>query len=175
MRNRRNLGIDPAALAAGKSLGVVLPDGIELEGRRKAPPAPHGRRSQTYPPGSTVVRFVVAGRPVPWKVPMVLRSGVSVKSAAVLRWQTLVRLTAEAAMAGQPLHAGPAGLRLDFVFAGSRKVGDTTNLQKCFEDALQGSVIVNDRDVIEVHVTRRFGDADRTEVEVYVPTRGGEQ
>ena len=115
-------------------------------------------------------RFHVPGRPVPWKAPTITKGrGGRVPGFSDPRmkgWQEAVRWHARAAMAGRPAVAGPVGMRLAFTLARG-PLADLTNLVKATEDALQGAVFANDRQVAEAHVTRAVGPAEGVHVEVW--------
>lgn len=112
----------------------------------KLPPAP----SATYPSGSTIARFSVPGRPVPWSVPPKLRR----KSPRLVAWQRSVRLWAGSEMAGRLPHDGPVRLHVVFHLLRGKRPGDTSNYFKGTEDALQGVVFLNDTQVVETSALR---------------------
>jgi Holliday junction resolvase RusA-like endonuclease len=115
-----------------------------------------------------IVDFYVPMRPVPWSVPMVLRTGRSIKSKRLLSWQKAVATCCRMAMGRTEPYAGP--VRLDFEFHLTKRAGslpDTSNLTKAAEDALQGVAIVNDRAVWGITSRRVVGDGDGARVRVY--------
>lgn len=106
-------------------------------------------------PGVLVVEFEVQMRPVPWKAPLVLRTGISIKDKKLLAWQAEVGRCGKAAMLGLAPYAHPARLEMQFHLtprAGSPP--DVSNLVKAAEDACQGAVLVNDRKVVGVRGER---------------------
>jgi len=123
---------------------IGLPPGAKILGIALPP-----RLATTYPSGSVIAEFSVPGRPVPWSVPPKLRR----KSRRLVAWQRCVNLAARVAMAGRLPHDGPVEWWM--VFCLCRKPwGDTINLAKATEDALEGVVFVNDRQVAAGHPVR---------------------
>jgi Holliday junction resolvase RusA-like endonuclease len=111
-------------------------------------------------------RFVVPGRAVPWKTHGHPRP-------ILRRWQ---RIVAKAAMIGfhhgQRPYQGPIKLEITVCFCSSKKIhGDLTNLVKAIEDAMQGIVFLNDRQVMRIESEIEFADIapheQDVEVEVY--------
>ncbi len=120
--------------------------------------------------GMFVVCFHVPGRPVPWSVPTVFRNGGSKKNARLIAWQQTVGMFARLAMHGRELHAGPVEIAVVATIAAPRdrryRDPDCTNIVKAIEDALQGIVIVNDRQVCRQYVERVRGDDERAVIRV---------
>jgi Holliday junction resolvase RusA-like endonuclease len=131
------------------------------------PPPP----STTYPAGSTIARFSVPGRPVPWSVPPKLRR----KAPRLKAWQRTVNLAARLAMGNRPPHDGPVRLFLVFCLArpNERRLPDSTNLQKGVEDALQLTTYLNDTQVAAVECVRVVvADASKEGVGIVVQAYG---
>lgn len=118
--------------------------------------------------GPFSLEFHVAGRPVPWSAPHTTRTGHAYKGKRLVAWQKLVKDSAAVAMRGRPPHAGPVEIELTFHMAPSRNgsCGDLSNLVKGTEDALQGVVIVNDRQVCKATMRRRKSAIDGARVKV---------
>jgi Holliday junction resolvase RusA-like endonuclease len=157
----KSAGLDPDALKAPR-------------GKKKAKPSGYPDPCDwKFAPGTLLVHFEVGMRPVPWKSPTVTRSGVSFKDANLKRWQKEVRDSGARAMKG-----GPYSCRVELVMdfhltprAGSAP--DVSNLTKATEDALQGPVIVNDRQVGKI-TSRRVDRSDRDRAEIWVYSAGEE-
>jgi Holliday junction resolvase RusA-like endonuclease len=96
-----------------------------------------------------LVEFLVTGRPVPWSAPTVLKSGHAFKGKRLVAWQGIVKDSAVVAMKGHEPYAGPVLISMRFFLkrSGNGSLPDLSNLVKSTEDALQGVVIVNDRQV----------------------------
>ena len=115
-----------------------------------------------------IASFTVPGRPVP-AVRMTRRSKwVNPQAKRCLDYQMLVAWHARAATTGRPT---AAPVRLDAVFHlhGARR-GDLSNLVKAVEDALNGVVWVDDRQVVELHAWILECGKDDEKVEVGVIT-----
>jgi Holliday junction resolvase RusA-like endonuclease len=110
------------------------------------------------------------------------RARMTKKSAELIGWQRTVNTVARLAMAGKAPHGGPVRLELafshvsvDLKYHGNPwgSGGDITNLFKGTEDALQGVVFDNDRQVVDTAATKRYGDVDGVEVVAYRVLKGG--
>lgn len=120
------------------------------------------------PEGSLIAGFFVEGRPVPWSAPTTTRTGHSFKNPRLVSWQKLVGDLAYLAMRPDPPYSHP--VRLDLIFyltvrGGSRP--DTSNLGKALEDALQGKVIVNDKQVCDIRSRRVIGTGEGVMIQVF--------
>ena len=92
-------------------------------------------------------------------------------------YQNAIRLYARVAMRGDPPMTGPVALNFGFYIRenADKRRGDLTNLQKCAEDALQGIVIGDDRQVVSVESALHLqAETDRTVIEArQVPAATG--
>ncbi len=129
-------------------------------GKRKCPdesipgPLPDGAKG-AIEGGEIIARFFVPGRPVPWKTHR--GSGRrSYRDPKVAVWQQVIGLFARVAMEGREPYDGPISFSACFdLRSGRRRLPDRTNLLKAAEDACQGIVFVNDRQVVGGIVMRR--------------------
>lgn len=113
--------------------------------------------------------FSVPLRAIPWKAATVTRRGGAFKAPSLVAWQDAVALHARLAMAGRSPYDGPVRLEMEFFLTRPRRGGvvpDWTNLSKSTEDAIQGIVIENDRQVVGAEVRRVVGSDDYTYVKV---------
>jgi Holliday junction resolvase RusA-like endonuclease len=136
------------------------------------------------PSGVVLARGVVEGKAVSWKAPPIIRERSATGHKGKRRvahwdrdykrftgWIAEVKLQAEPCTIGRRgVYGGPVKLRVVFYVHCQREQWepDTTNLVKAFEDALQGVVYANDRQVKETHA-RKITDkseAERVEFEV---------
>jgi Holliday junction resolvase RusA-like endonuclease len=117
------------------------------------PPRP---TSPVLPPGTLVVEFEVPARPIPWKVASTTRTGHSYKDKKLVAWQAEVARCAAMAMRGRAPYGGAVRVEMEFYLTPRPGVpGDASNFGKATEDALQGTVILNDRKVVDVR-SRRY-------------------
>lgn len=142
---------DLAAILAtpgAKSRGIVLP--MPDLGPR-------------LPTGRLVAAFDVVGRPIPWSV-----SRPGTKNPALTSWQQLIAWHASRSMERKIPYGHPVELKLRFLFAADgRTQGDLTNLQKAAEDALQGSAIINDKQVVAIEATKAISKAEGVLIRVW--------
>lgn len=119
--------------------------------------------------------FAVDGRASPWRAPTIAGNGGRFKGKPELEWTSNVAQSARTAMKGRSPYDGPVELHLIFYITqvGRRTLPDLTNIIKSTEDALQGIVIVNDRQVCRTIAQRIVGDVNETriQVEVWEPKR----
>jgi Holliday junction resolvase RusA-like endonuclease len=131
----------PQLLRALKASGILLDE--------PSPP---------LPPGTAICEFEVPTRPVPWKAPSTTQTGHSYKDPKLVEWQSEVASCAGKAMTmnGRKPYGHAVEVWAEFHLAPSRNgsYGDTTNLLKAVEDALQGVVLVNDKRVVRSHPER---------------------
>lgn len=108
--------------------------------KTKLPPEP----IDLLPAWTMIASFQVDGVSVPWSV-----SRRGTKNPRLTAWQGLIKRAAFLAMDGRKPYAGPVRFTAHFAFARTNHPPDLTNLIKAAEDAIQGIVIVNDRQVKE--------------------------
>ena len=138
------------------------------------------------------VVIVVAGEAVPLRAPQFhnvktreRRAFVSAyQPAHVKRYQTHIRMAAEAVMRERDPLTGPLVLAATFVMPVPKSFSkrrhsqaligaerpitrpDASNLLKALEDALSGVVYRDDAQLVEVHVRKVFGDKPQMQAEV---------
>jgi len=119
-------------------------------------------------PGSLICEFEVPFRPVPWKAPVVPRTGHAYKDKDLVKWQQRVSDCADAAMLGHYPYSHEVRLEVEFYLtARAGSPPDTSNLTKALEDSLQGYVITNDTKVASIEAERFLGaDRDRAWIRV---------
>lgn len=152
-----------ARISSSDAARLGLAASTRAKRRAKAP-----RSEDRIPPGAIVCRFAVDGTPRPWRAPTVTRNGHSFKDKHLLKWQSTVKRQARLAMGQRSPYGGP--VRLVMAFTLRRRPGaypDVANLIKGTEDALQGSVIVNDRQTRRIEASRTIGDNDGVVITVY--------
>jgi hypothetical protein len=100
-------------------------------------------------------RFVVDVNPIPWRVPPFSRGRgpkgvVAGRDAELHAYEEAIR--DEVIAKGAYLMPGPYMIQLWFsrTLAGNVNAADVTNMQKSTEDALQGAVIENDTETVEI-------------------------
>ena len=117
--------------------------------------------------------FEVPGRPVTWK----RTATVTGSRGQVQRATPKAMREAKAAVQWRCLHARPDGWPLDARYAVTVHVhlrnhsaeGDVDRYANLVLDAIQGGAYANDRQVDDLHVSKRFGDGlPRTVVNVTV-------
>lgn len=113
--------------------------------------------------GMSVVRFVVPGRCVPCPRPRATRGRGAYYPRRYTDWLEGAQVVALAAC-GRPLWDGP--VRLNAVFNGARPNADIDNLLKSVLDAIQGIVIVDDKQVVEIWALKREWQEQETEIVV---------
>lgn len=139
--------------------------------------------------GASRVAFTVPGEAVPWKAPRVVRRGahhVAISPRAMKNAQATVQSFAWKAMqdAGAEPITGPVRLMI-IVFKAKgmptsvvgrtaaemdalrpTKGWDASNVAKSTEDALSGICFIDDSQVVELHVEKRFSERPRIEIVV---------
>jgi Holliday junction resolvase RusA-like endonuclease len=131
--------------------------------------------------GKLLCHFRVPGRAISWAVPDIGKDANgkrwALKDQRLCRWQQTVQGYARKAWGcGEKAYTGPVGLSLWFYLRENGATPDITNLEKAFEDALQGVIIGNDRAVCAKHAERYFiprGEEERTWVQVWALPNGG--
>ena len=105
------------------------------------------------------VSFEVKGDPAPWSV-YTKRGKPSLSFQKMQSWQAQIQAAAQVAMAGREMLKPPVALKCVFYLAprkGKEQEGDTTNLFKAAEDAIQGIVFKNDRGNDDIHgIKKRY-------------------
>ena len=107
------------------------------------------------------LHFTVPGRCIPTPRPRVSRRGTHYPKRYT-DWLDSARVEAYRAC-GRPLWTGPVSVLV--AFYGARKNADIDNLLKSCLDAIQGVIIVDDKQVVEVRAYRDDGEP-RTIMEV---------
>lgn len=155
----------------GEVLGVARKDRPSRRKRKpKAPPVEADNEPRE--PGSVICHGTILGRAVPWKAPTVSRAGGVVHGRDYKRfvaWQAEVRRQAAPLMGRRRPYGGPVALEMTFYL--NPRGGtppDPTNLQKSTEDAMQGILFVNDRQVQEVTSRRVVDRSQEQRVEFVV-------
>lgn len=139
--------------------------------------------------GKTVdsVTFVVPGQPVAKGRPKFARQGGFVRAYTpekTVAYETLVKLSAADAMQGAAPWSGPLSIELRLfvaipksttkrdlaaIAAGTflpTKKPDADNVLKAITDALNGVVYVDDAQIVDVVIRKRYSDTPRAEVMV---------
>lgn len=131
-------------------------------------------RAHVLPP----VRFIVPGQPVPKGRAKFARRGNFVQTYTpekTASYESLVRYTAAAAMGAEKPFDGPVRVSLDITLAipaswskkrqtmalhgdiAATKKPDADNVLKAIKDGMNGIVYVDDAQVVEISVTKRYG------------------
>ena len=131
-----------------------------------------------------MIRFTVPGEPRHWRAPMVTRRGISYSPKAQKQAQTDVRWAAQIEMDGRPPLDGPVSVEITAYRSKGRpktKIGreraergliapitrpDASNYAKLTEDALSGVVYLDDSQVVDLTVRKRYSSQPRTEIVV---------
>lgn len=124
---------------------------------RKEPPA-------LLPAGTVLLRLDIPQRAVPWSAPMIGK-GRPVKNTRLIAWQQAVRLFASTGRVVREPYEGPVEVRVVARFA-KGPLPDATNCLKALEDALQGVVFANDRQVFRNSCERTASGRDNVRIEV---------
>jgi len=146
-------------------------------------------------PAPTLFSFKLPGRPIPWRRPKVNRYGATYNPQRIVLIRTKAILRQE--MIGAPL-TGPVLLEIDFYFRRPKShfhpdlydnlvrkpdrpmnctiCRDIDNLAKLVLDALNGVAYVDDRQVVELRLRRKFSDvkyyySDNARIEEYTNIR----
>ena len=110
----------------------------------------------------TELSFTVPGRCIPCPRPRVVKGKGAYFPQRYTDWLDSARVEAYKAC-GRPLWTGPVSVTV--AFYGARKNADIDNLLKSCLDAIQGVIIVDDKQVVEVRAYRDDG-SPRTIMEV---------
>lgn len=115
---------------------------------------------------------------------VLVASGSDANKAAQKSWSNAVGWSARAAWRGEPL-IGPVGVALRFVFvrppSAPRKQWapevkpDFDKITRCTVDALTGIVFVDDAQIVDAVVSKRYGDQPGCTVEVWPVTEEQER
>lgn len=120
---------------------------------------------EPLPIGTVLLDVAIEERAVPWKAPTVGK-GRGFKDPRLLDWQDTVRLYADLNRAVREPYAGPVAVQVVARFA-KGPLPDACNVLKAIEDALQGSVFLNDRQVIRNGCERTQSDRDVVRIIVW--------
>lgn len=117
------------------------------------------------------VAFVVQGNPIPKARPRVVLRGdkqtMAYTPQRTRNWEAWVNWQAKEAMRGRAPFEGPVSMTLKFYRKDRTRV-DGDNLEKAVADALNGTVYLDDDQVVECHRYKRLDPAwPRVEVEVW--------
>jgi Holliday junction resolvase RusA-like endonuclease len=123
-------------------------------------------------PGRVICEGTVPGRAIPWKSPVTNRDGGVVHNRAYKAykaWQAHVALHARIAMGRRKPYGGPFRAEVTYYLRpNGRTAPDTVNLHKCFLDATQGIVIVNDIEEMQVQAEKVMTSTEPERVEFRV-------
>lgn len=117
------------------------------------------------PAGTVLLRCEIPQRAVPWQAPTVIRGGRPYKDKRLVAWQRFVGMRAALGRTLSTAYAGPVEVSVVARFARG-PLPDATNVLKAIEDALQGAVIANDRQVMRNSCERTRTGYDRVTIEV---------
>ncbi len=115
--------------------------------------------------GTVLFRLELPFRAVPWKASEVTKHGTH-RLKRLRQWQNTVAQYARLQWGNREPYGGPVTIWCRFTFA-KGPLPDAVNLLKAVEDALQGIVIINDRQSVNPTVERPEGfTVDMTTIEV---------
>lgn len=129
--------------------------------------------AKLLPPGTLLMRCEIPGRAIPWKAPTVGQYG-TYKNRRLGAWQEIVGLFAGLnRRIGRP-YAGPVEVAMTARFARG-PIGDACNLLKAVEDAMEGIIYINDKQVVRNGCGRSLAGYDLVTIEVKTaePADGG--
>ena len=107
----------------------------------------------------STICFNVNGIPIPKQSFRINKNGVHFQTARVHNWQDTVAGEARIAMQGRDPIAAPVSMEIDFYLPNhSRK--DIDNLSKAILDSLNGIVFVDDCQVVDLELHKRFGSQE---------------
>ena len=131
-----------------------------------------------------MISIEVPGEPVPWSAPMVTKRGITYSKKAMKAHANLVAWYAAKAMGKRRPLEGPVSLSITTYRAKGRPRSaagreraesglvvpttrpDASNLAKLAEDALSGVCYVDDSQVVDLRVYKRYSAEPRTYIEV---------
>lgn len=116
------------------------------------------------PAGTVLLRTSLRGRAVPWQVSTVTKNG-AFKDRRLVAWQEQVQTWAWVNRTQSVAYAGPVEVSVVARFA-KGPLPDATNVLKAIEDALQGPVFINDRQVMRNSCERTRTGYDWVTIEV---------
>lgn len=132
--------------------------------RRKPEP-----EAATLPPGTLIMCCRIPLRAVPWSAPTVIHGGKPYKGRRLVKWQQAVAVFARTSLTswvpGDMPYDGPVQVDVMATFA-KGPLPDATNVLKAIEDAIQGVVILNDRQVTRNSCERTKGETDLVTIAV---------
>ena len=113
------------------------------------------------------LRFTIPGRAVAWTPSRVTRNNGTYKPHKLCAWQEVVKDEAREVWGeGHAPYTGPVRLGMTFCLIKFGPTPDVSNCFKAVEDALQGVIIANDRQVEWTVGYRMFTDQEYVVVEV---------
>ena len=116
-------------------------------------------------PGTIIFSLSLQLRAVPWKASQVTKHG-TYKPKSLREWQATVAQYARLNWGNREPYGGPVETWCRFEFSNG-PMGDADNLGKACVDALQGIVIINDRQVVRNTAERvRVNESNFTFIEV---------
>lgn len=131
--------------------------------------------------------FCIPGKAAPWSAPTVrMRRGRNItrSNPRMKAWQEAVHYNAKAAMNGRPPLEGPVELKVVIwvsppkswskekrkdALAGLIRPAvrpDRSNILKALEDAMQGALYLDDKQVVEGPTSKRYGEPARVVVTI---------
>lgn len=120
------------------------------------------------------IGIYVTGCPVPKQSYRAVNGGGGYTEERVKAWQGKVGWAAKEAMAGRDLLAGPLAVEIWF-YRPTRARADADNLSKAVLDSLNGVVWVDDQQVLDLHLHKRYDkQAPRCLIQIRAFFDGGE-
>jgi Holliday junction resolvase RusA-like endonuclease len=110
--------------------------------------------------------FMVSGEPVPKQSTRFDGRGRAHTDQRIAVWQACVGWQARETMRAFPPLTGPVSVRIVFSLGNARRV-DLDNLSKAILDAINGIVIKDDRQVVNLHLMKYIRKTPGVIVEVY--------
>lgn len=134
-----------------------------MKARTRKPPKPKVIVA-ALPAGTVLLRCEIPARAVPWKAPTVGRHG-AFKDKRLKRWQETVALYIAVEKRIRQPYEGPIEVYVDARFS-RHPMGDACNILKAVEDAMEGIVYINDRQVVKNGCERSLTGIDQVTIEV---------
>ena len=110
-----------------------------------------------------LVKFTVPGRPRGKERPRMGRNGKFYTPKHTREYEESVAWFARSAYKEEPTELP---VRLDLMIRSSKSRADTSNILKSIEDAMNGIVYVDDKQIKEIHISRIEGDGEGVDVTV---------